>query len=345
MIKAILMLNTCLFIFAPTRAQTTQRLDHDTSYYRSYKGSIIGRVFLSRSYSLLRLDPQNGLPVMKYRANTPLNIGLGFSYSFFSVSLSKGLNFLQSESKKGKTSSFDLQTHIYRRKWTFDALTQFYKGYYLSAPNIGSAGDGGAGGSGMANPGYYLRPDMGLNNVGATGYRILNDRHFSYGAGLGQNSMQQKSAGSFLFGGQAFYTAIHADSAMVPYKIDSAYDIRKFHLFSIGPGIGYAYTFVYLRHYFLLGSANVNLNANFSREIGPGIKSDKVGLAPNYILRFGAGYNTNKWGLSAVWFTSSLNAEGNSTAYRYTIRAGSYRLVYVRRIAINRKMRSILEPH
>lgn len=326
MTKTILPLTTCLLIYASIRAQTNPNApDHDTSYYRSFKGSIITRVFLSRNYSLLKLDPQDGLPVMKYRANTPLNIGVGFSYRFFSVSLSKGLNFLQSESKKGKTGSFDLQTHIYKRKWTVDALTQFYRGYYLSTPNIGV--------------GYYVRPDMDVSIVGATAYRILNDRRFSYGAGLAQNSQQQKSAGSFLFGAQVFYTAIHADSSLVPYKIDSTYHVQKFHLFSVGPGIGYAYTFVYQRHYFLLGSANVNLNANFSREIGGG---DKVGLAPNYILRFGAGYNANRWGLSAVWFASSLNAEGNSTDYKYTMRAGSYRLVYVRRIAINRKMRNII---
>jgi hypothetical protein len=333
MTKTLLPLTAGLFIYAATQAQQP---DHDTSYYRSYKGSIITRVFFSRNYNLLRLDPPGAPPDMKYHANTPLNLGLGFSYRFFSVSFSKGLDFLQSDAKKGKTRSFDLQTHIYRRKWTFDALTQFYKGYYLGQPDIGSREPGS----------YYLRPDMGLNIVGATAYRVLNDQRFSYGAGLAQNASQQRSAGSFLFGGQAFYTAIHADSALAPYQVDPVYNkngIRKVHLFAIGPGIGYAYTFVYRQHAFLLGSVNADLNAVFSREIGNGIKADKVSLSPNYILRFGAGYNASRWSLSAVWFTSTLNASGESSGYAYTMRTGSYRLVYVRRIALNWKMRDILD--
>jgi hypothetical protein len=294
------------------------------------------RVFLSRNYSQFHLDPPGNLPVMKYHANTSLNIGVGITYRFFSVSISKGLGFLQSDSKKGKTNSFDLQTHLYRKKWTIDALAQFYKGYYLSQPNLEPYG---------VRPRYNLRPDMGLHTIGLTAYRVLNDQRFSYGAGLSQNAEQLKSAGSFLIGGEAFYTAVNADSALAPYKVDTLYNrenIRKVHLFEIGPGIGYAYTYVFQRHYFLLGSVNVNLNASFSREIGNGIRRDRIDLSPNYILRFGGGYNTNKWALNVLWFTSGINAQGEASGYKYTMAMGSYRLIYVRRIAINRHMKSIL---
>jgi hypothetical protein len=317
--------------------QYINKPDHDTSYYRSFKGSIITRVFFSRNYSEIKLDPTSDFPKMIFHANTPLSIGVGITYRFLSISVSKGLNFLQSNTNKGKTSSFNLQLHLYKKKWTFDALTQFYKGYYLGQPNLESP-------NGQT---HYLRPDMGLQTVGLAAYRVLNDQRFTYGAGLSQNALQLKSAGSFLIGGQAFYTSLHADSTLAPYNVDSLYgkqNIRKVHLFEIGPGIGYAYTFVWQRHYFLLGSVNANLNAAFSREIGESIRRDQVSVSANYLLRFGTGYNTAKWGLSAIWLTSSINAQGESSGFKYTMAVGSYRLVYVRRIAINRHMQKILAP-
>ncbi|MDR3711633.1 MAG: DUF4421 family protein [Puia sp.] len=340
MTRTLLLISAGLLLLSSAGAQTYSAglpsyPDHDTSYYRSYRGSLMVRLFFSRNYSLLKLDPPGSLPLMKYHANTPLNIGVGFTYKYISFSVSKGLGFLQSDSKKGTTHSFDLQTHIYKRKWSFDALAQFYKGYYLGQPNLGPPGTG-----------YYLRPDMALHSIGVTAYRVLNDRHFSYGAGLSQNALQQKSAGSFLIGGNVFYTAVNGDSSLAPYEVDTLYDkanIRKLHLFEIGPGIGYAYTFVYRTHYFALGSVNANFDAYFSREIGNGVRKDRIGFSPNYILRFGAGYNANKWGISALWFTGGVHTKGESSGYQYTMTLGSYRLQYVRRFGIGRRMKRILE--
>jgi hypothetical protein len=317
--------------------QYINKPDHDTSYYRSFKGSIITRVFVSRNYSEIKLDPSSDFSKMRYHANTPLSLGVGITYRFFSLNVSKGLNFLQSNTNKGKTTSFNLQLHLYKKRWTFDALAQFYKGYYLGQPNLEP----------INGQMHYLRPDMGLQTVGVAAYRVLNDQRFTYGAGLSQNALQLRSAGSFLLGGQAFYTSLHADSALAPFNVDSSYskqDIRKVHLFEIGPGIGYAYTFVLQRHYFFLGSVNANLNAAFSREIGASIRRDQVTLSANYLLRFGTGYNTAKWGLSAIWLTSSINAQGESSGFKYTMAVGSYRLVYVRRLAVNRHMQKILAP-
>jgi hypothetical protein len=312
-----------------------QKPENDTSYYRSFSGSIIPRVFLSRNYSQLNFDPPGslGLPKIKYHANTPLNLGIGMTYRFITVSISKGLGFLQSNSKKGDTKSFDLQTHIYRRKWAFDALAQFYGGYYAAQPALDAGRE------------YYVRPDMRLRMVGVTVYRVLNDKRFSYGSVLGQGGYQQRSAGSFLIGGNAFYSAINADSALVPYKADSNYnkeDIRKMHLFLIGAGLGYAYTLVIQKHYFLLGSANVNLNLNVSREIGDGIGSDKVASSHNFIFRAGTGYNCHKWGLSLLWFTGGINSIGGYSGYAYHQQVGSYRLIYVWRFAVDRKMKQTL---
>jgi uncharacterized protein DUF4421 len=334
--KALLLTALLLYCFS-ANAQLYNKPDHDTTYYRSFKGSIIARIYLARRYNVLKLEPPGNLslPTMNYHANNPLSLGVGLTYRSFSASFSKGLDFLKSDAIKGRTHSTDIQLHIYKRKWVVDAIGEFYKGYYLNPFGLASP-DGKS---------YYIRPDMGVQIVGASVYRVLNDQRFSYGAGLSQNAWQQKSAGSFLIGGEAFYTSINADSALAPHSVDSVYNsenIRKVHVFEIGPGIGYAYTLVIQKHYFLLGSFNANINFRFTREIGDGISKDKFGFSPNFILRLGTGYTTSKWSLGFVWVATSINTEGKASSYEYTMATGSYRLVYAMRIALNHKMKTII---
>ena len=314
-------------------AQVPAGPDHDTTYYRSFKGVIIGRLYLSRNYMQFKMDPARDIPVSSYRANKPLSLGIGLTYKSASFSFSKGLNFLQSNHGKVATKSTDLQLHLYKRKWTIDALAMFYKGYNLSPKGLGTA-DGS----------YYERPDLKIQVFGASVYRVLNDRRFSYGAGLSQNAWQQRSAGSFLVGGEAFYLSIHGDSSFAPHSVDSVYyknNIHKLHIFEIGPGVGYAYDFVYRKHYFLLGSFNVNYNFRVSREIGNN-SGTKLGFSPNYMLRLSTGYTSSRWSLNFAWIETGVRTEGKASDYQYNLGAGNYRLVYARRIALNRKMRDIL---
>jgi len=274
---------------------------------------------------------------MSYPVNKAFSLGVGLTYKSLSFSFSKGLNFIHSKKERGETKSTDLQLRLYKRKWTIDAVASFYRGYYLNPRGLGMED----------NHSYYVRPDIKIKMVGASMYRVLNDQRFCYGAGLSQNAWQQRSAGSFLLGGEAFYLFTGGDSTFVPYKVDSVYakgNIHKINLFEIGPGVGYAYTLVVQKHYFLLGSFQANLNFRYSHETGNGIGADKFGFAPNYMLRLAAGYNTNKWGLSLAWLTTGVKLRGKEFDYRYSIIAGNYRLVYARRLAINHKMKNIIGP-
>src|ERR1700722_2664555 len=293
----------------------------DSSFYQSYKGSIITRVYFSKKYDIFKLTPPDGSPTaMSYHANTTLSLGAGITYRSLSFSFSKELTFLKSEEQKGKTDATDLQLHLYKQKWTIDALAEFYNGYYLRPQGVAPP-DGQS---------FYLRPDLGVQLVGLAAYRVLNDRKFCYGAGLSQNAWQKKSAGSFLIGGEAFYIATNADSSFVPSKVDSPlamHNVRKLHLFEFGPGVGYAYTLVVQEHFFLLASANVDFNVHIAREIGNSISDYKIGFNPNFIFRLGAGYNLSRWGLNLTWMWSSINASGQFSDYKYNVTTGNYRLV------------------
>ncbi len=312
--------------------------DHDTSYYKSYPSLITGRLYLSRKYNVLSFQPAD-LASFQYRATTSLNIGIGATYHAFTLNIGIGITRFNPDSEKGKTRYLDMQGHFYARKWNVDLLGEIYKGYYLTPQGEAS------------QPGriYYLRPDIGLSLFGFAFYRALNNERFSYRAGLLQNEWQNKSAGSFLYGGEIYYGAIHGDSSLSPSLIDQKVNklrIDKFHFLHFGPGIGYAYTLVYEEHWFLLGSATINFALSYSTEISTALnlRVNRFGFKPDYIFHLGTGYNSNRWNVSLLWVDTTLPEKGRNSGYAYSVNVGNYRLIYARRMSINHKIKKLLEP-
>jgi hypothetical protein len=326
-------------VFISLVAAQKYEIDHDTTYYVTYRSMLTARGYLSRKYNVLSFDPPQPTPDYQYRATTSLNLGIGATYHAFTLNIAFGITKFNPNSVKGNTKYLDLQGHFFARKWNIDLLGEFYKGYYLTP-------------QGLAAPPkteYYLRPDMGLSLIGIAFYRTMNQQKFSYQAGLLQNEWQKKSAGSLLYGGEIYYGAIYGDSTLTPTEIDpqvAALGYDKFHFFSIGPGIGYAYTFVYKEHFFILGSASINLPFRYSTEISPdlNVQASHLSFRPNYILHAGAGYNGSKWSLSVLWVDTELFMKGAGTAYNYTIGVGNYRLIYAKRFNLDRNVKKILAP-
>jgi Domain of unknown function (DUF4421) len=313
--------------------------DHDTSFYKTYRSMLTARGFLSRKYNVMSFNPPKPVTPFQYRATTSLNLGIGATYHAVTVNIGIGVSKFNPNKEKGDTKYLDLQGHFYARKWNIDLLGEFYKGYYLTP-------------QGLAAPSgneYYIRPDVGLSLIGFAFYRALNDQKFSYQAGLLQNEWQRKSAGSILFGGEIYYGAIYGDSSLSPVAIDpkaAALGINKYHFFSFGPGIGYAYTLVIKEHFFILGSATIDLAFRYSTEISSTLntKAELFGFRPNYNLHAGVGYNGNKWSLSMLWVDTELFMRGESSDYHYTVAVGNYRLIYARRFNLSRETKKILEP-
>jgi Domain of unknown function (DUF4421) len=337
--KLLLCLMVSFFFFSGIRAQKIDTDDHDTSYYKTYRSMLTARGYLSRKYNVISFNPPSPITPFQYRATTSLNLGIGATYHAFTLNIGFGITKFNPNKEKGDTRYLDLQGHFYARKWSIDLIGGFYKGYYLTPAGLAAS-------QGMP---YYLRPDIGLSLIGFAFYRALNQKKFSYQAGLLQNEWQTKSAGSILYGGEIYYGSIYGDSSLVPALIDpgvSLLDINKVHFLSIGPGVGYAYTLVMGEHFFILGSASINLAFRYSTEIST-IKGQEViyfGFRPNYILHAGLGYNGSKWSLSLQWVDTELFMRGANSAYRYTINAGNYRLVYAKRFTLGRSTKKILAP-
>lgn len=311
--------------------------DTDTAYVKPYDNEITARLYLSQKYTGLRVPGTNTIPDFRYRPNTTLNLGIGATYRSFSLNLAYGFPGLNgNSSERGKTRYLDMQAHLYGRKVVIDFFGQFYKGYYLS-PKDYIAGF----------PGYYLRPDVRIRMIGGSAYYAFNYRKFSYRAGLIQNEWQSKSAGTFLLGGDVYYGVVNSDSLLIPKEIASQFpqgNVKRFRFFNIGPGGGYAYTFVYKKNWFATGSLTVNIPVDFVKETTHTDDKNKISVSPNFMARLAIGYNSRRWIYTASLVNSTVTADGSYNEGFYRISTGNYRLTVARRFTLNRKARKSMKP-
>jgi len=323
----VLVIGLCLTIIKPCSVNAQKTLYHDSTYYTTYPGTITPRIYLSQKYGMLILPSSGDEKNLKYSRTSKLNLGIGATYRRFSLNVAYGFNFLNPDDKKNKTTSLDLQLHMYRREWIIDALAIHYKGFYPK----GSAFD-------STNSNYY-RPDAQMNLFGLAAYRFTNGERFSYRAAMIQDEWQKKSAGSLLFGGQAYYGIMKADSSIVPKFAENGFPqagINKINFFTIGPGIGYAYTLVIKKHFFVTGSVIGSLNFNFSSEQKPNVQNSEVRVSPSALYKAAIGYNSNTWDLSANWVGNAMWIQSISAPEKYFLTTGNYRIILSKKINIKK---------
>jgi Domain of unknown function (DUF4421) len=327
----------CLFFLLSISAAGQKNPVFDSSYYKTYPKQVTGRFFFSKKYTGFTMDAPKGERPLRYRPNTSFSTGVGATYGALTLNLGFGLGFLNpNKDEKGKTSSIDLQSHIYTRKWVIDLYGQFYKGYYLSPRGLAST----------ETDNYYLRRDIRVNLLGASVYRLLNSKQFSYRAALLQNEWQKKSAGSFLVGGEIYTGVIKADSTLVPGMLAASYaqrDIIKTSFTEFGPGIGYAYTGVYKEHFFATGSISLNGDIGFVKEYTATGSDNKTTISPNITLRAVAGYNSDNWSATVSWVNNNINLKGNYPDGQYLIRTGNFRITLAKRFKPGKRLKERLK--
>ncbi|MEP6512831.1 MAG: DUF4421 domain-containing protein, partial [Parafilimonas sp.] len=304
-----LLITLSIFLFFPFLFLNAQRkLPYDSSYFTVYPNSVTARFYFSQKYISLNFPASGNVKDFQYTPNAKLNMGIGATYHNFSLNLAYGFGFLNNDlDEKGKTKSLDFQLHLYREKWVIDALAMFYKNLYITPQGFAA----------VNNNSYYQRPDVKQDFIGLAAYRVMNSEKFSYRAAMIQNEWQKKSAGSLLFGGQAYYGILKADtSALVPATEENNFKqagIDKINFFSIGPGIGYAYTLVIEKHLYIMASLIGNIDINFTteeKEKGSS-KENKTSVNPAGIYKAAIGYNSRAWDVSAnlagnaMWFTGA----------------------------------------
>lgn len=315
-----------LIAFIPNKSSAQKGTVGDSSYYISYPQNVLVRTYLSQKFAPFTIPSQSDKEI-SYKTNSKLNFGVGVTYKSYTLNLSYGFKFLNVDKGQGKTKGLDLQFHIFPHKLSVDLIGSFIKGYYLK-PNDNS---------GLNLNTYYQRPDLSRNIIGVSVARVLNHNKFSYKAVVNQNEWQKKSAGSFLFGGEAYYGTIKGDSALVPNKLSSFFEqkgITKINFFSVGPGVGYAYTLVLSNHFFIGGSVIASLDVNFSSEEKSDGKHSKVNFIPDGTYKGAVGYNSNTWSVSANVLGNSLYSGSAFTSKQYFLPTGNIRFTVAKKLGI-----------
>lgn len=312
--------------------------DNDSNYIEDHTKDITFRFFGTRKYNSYDIvDRKRNLDVL-YRPNTPLNIGFGMNYKFIGINLAFNLPFINKEYKYGRTRGLDLQTHVYARKIVVDFYGQFYKGYYIS--NSKGLLD-------IFTPEGKLpiRPDIHNLTLGLGVQYVFNDGRFSYRAAYLQNDYQKKSAGSLIIGAEIFGVRMKGDSSIIPSNLSKNDFFNNQHfdrtgIMSAAVNAGYAYTFVYNKHFFLTFSLTGSIGSNYtSLSLTPSdTKLSKVGLQLNNTERISIGYNSSRYfaGIHYVNITMRSTSPVPDTYQR--IGAGDFRLSIARRFKLKKKL-------
>jgi hypothetical protein len=307
---------------------------YDSSYYVSYENLITGRFYFSKKYTSLKVRDASENYNLTFRPNTTLNMGVGATYRWATLNLAYGFGFLNPDRGRGKTKYLDLQFHSYGRKFITDVFGQFYEGFFLTRNSTNYVGDG-----------YYLRPDLHVNQIGASFQYILNHKKFSYRASFLQNEWQKKSAGTFIFGVEAYGGRIKADSTVIPTFVnteEAERDIQLMRFFEIGPNAGYAYTWVIRNHFFVTGSASLSLDYGENIIVDKDGRKKNRGVSPNSFLRFFGGYNSNRWAISVIYVTNSVSLATGDIERQIILNTGNFRLNYIYRFAPSKKAKRYL---
>jgi hypothetical protein len=267
----------------------------DTTYIVKFDQEFAAKISMTQKLASLSHENNSNLN-LEYMANNPFAIGAGLSWQGMGVNISKAINY--TDKKKGKTKSFDFQYHYYGKKVTFDLFVQNYKGFFLE----------------NRKENYTLFPDMKFTRYGVFGQYVFNGNKFSYRAAFDQSEIQLRSAGSLLLGGGAYYTKINYEDGI------------SFHekMYQIGPSIGYAYTYVFSKNYFVTGSFTPGLSFNFED------LNSKIDLNPTLHFKLASGYNTDKWSLNFSFLINRVYVSYSDDS-QISVNSGSLQLTYIKR--------------
>ena len=318
----IILFNFSLLPLAAQTEDSVKSVDHDTTYYVNFPQKIQLRLYLSRKYTGVLLDMVAGASRLRYLPNTPINLGAGFTYKWLTINVAHGFGFLNPERGRGETRFLDLQSHQYFKKWNIDLFGQFYRGYYLSNPS--------------ANSNEYVRPDLGVTELGVMAQYVFNHDKFSFRAAYLNTELQKKSAGTWLLGGNIFYGQVKSDSSLAPSFINANREFQKVRFIKAGPLGGYAYTLVLAKNIYL--SAALTMHLNFGKSWLDSGSGGDFFFSHDFGLRSSLGYTTRRFSLSLLYLWQDVSM----TTFRDVMQTGNVRAVFTYRF-VNKKSIPIID--
>lgn len=303
---------------------------HDTTFYSTFTNQLSTRIYFSRKFTSLALDRLNSISGEKFQPNTTTNFGIGTTYQNFTLNLAYGFGVLNPDVGKGKTRYLDLQAHFFPQKYAIDFFGQFYNGFYQKIIDHNQ------------QERYETRPDLHIRKFGLSFHYIFNHQRFTYRAPVFHSEWQKKSAGSFLLGFEAFTGYFRADSALSTREDTDNTSYTRF--FNVGPSVGYAYTLVIKKHFYISASLAAAPGYAYSNYIDQPTSSGHHTPNVNGSLRFFAGYNSEKWAAGFFYVDHLIFFPGATDPFRYSINTGNLRINFVRRFIPGPNLKNHLKP-
>jgi hypothetical protein len=275
------------------------------NYYTNLNNQFILRFFTH--YKANNVNITKGDTEIRYRPNGTFNVGIGFNWKFLGLGFSYGIpKSTASNNKYGKTQRFDFQASIMSKVFGGDGFLQIYRGYHIANP--GDLTD-------WEEDYFPQLPDMQVITLGINAFYIVNHNRFSYRAAFVGNQIQHKSAGSVTAGLFGTFDQLRTDNGFIPPEFidydNEELDLKSFEALTVGLSVGYMYTFVLGKGFFisLAGVPGIGYRQYRLTQLNDTTSKDQR-VAFHLLGRIAAGWNKYRYFLN-------LNTIFNVRNYRY----------------------------
>ncbi|MFN8258816.1 MAG: DUF4421 family protein [Bacteroidales bacterium] len=219
----------------------------DAQYIKSHTNKLGIYIFTSRKYRTYGFKNNENDVKLRFEPNGQTNLGLGFNYKWLNLGVAASFDFMNKDNNVyGNTDRLDGQINAFGRKVGLSAHYQNYKGFHLSNSQDFFDSDT------ILFP-YFS--DMQSVSYGISFFYFSNNQRFSYKAAYIRNEVQLKSAGGFVLGAYFDLDHLKREDGFVPPQLPDSlkqyFQLKGFTTHVAGLSFGYAYTLVFLKHFFI----------------------------------------------------------------------------------------------
>lgn len=275
--------------------------NHDTTYIESYAQHLTLKLLAINKFNYFKVVDNQNESSLRFRPDRKLNLGFGVSYKWFALDLA--FNFgIAEDSDFNNKKSFDFQGTVFGGKHYISGGYQYYYGHQLAGIEGIPPG---------ALPTDHIRDDIRTANVSLQYLFAYSYDKFSLKASFIQNEIQKKSAGSVLFGARFNLYTMDADSSIVPNSAKEYFNenlhLTNMYTSSIGINVGYMYTMVWKKHFYLTLGLIPGIGINLGDYKTDYKKPLNTNLSIGTATMNAIGYNSRKYfgGIQALgdWYT------------------------------------------
>lgn len=263
--------------------------NHDSTYIKSYADHVTLKLVAINKINYFGIKDKNTGAGLRYRPEFGVNLGVGVSYKWFALDLAFNIGIRENKDFEN-SEHFDFHGRVFSSRQFIEGSLQYYYGHILG--NV----------SGIDEDNYDfpdIREDIRSISFGLQYLYAFNYDKFSLKAPFVLNEIQLKSAGSPIFGASFAYFSMDADSSIVPQNLMDYFDpklqMTDFNVISLAVNIGYMYTFVWKKHFFITLGIIPGLNFNLGDSKAEQRESFKWNVSYRIKTMNALGYNGERF--------------------------------------------------